>query len=45
MDKYIISALIGIIIGIWLIFFVKHIEFIVISALCVFALRYLLSEL
>jgi len=44
MNKTLCSALIGMIIGVWLAFAIKHIAFIFITILCIFALRYLFSE-
>jgi len=43
--KYVLSVLMGMVIGIWLIFIVKHIELVIMSILCILALRYLFSEL
>ena len=44
MKRYILSALIGVIIGYILLLFVLNIVFIVKLALCIFALRCIFSE-
>ena len=39
-----LSALMGLVIGIWLVFAVKHFALIAVTILCILALRYLFSE-